>query len=282
MSQIAEIPRYRIVGSNLCGSISVACWVFLLLPQLIEQWRLKSADGIAIGFITLWLIGDIANLLGAVIGHLRPNVILLALWFCFSDSLLILSYIYYKNQSKLYKLLEEQPETRPLLASEQSTVPAPESTEPAHHHNNHHHHHHHAPWWLSTGVPLLFVILVAAGSYLLSDSASPGQTDDQDKPLIAELLGYFSAAMYLCARIPQIIQNHRRRSVEGLSVGFFLLSMLGNLTYAGQILILRQDREWVMLYLPWLLGSVGTIFEDLIIFVQFYIYDDDSDSDEEE
>ncbi|PRT53521.1 putative vacuolar amino acid transporter YPQ3 [Wickerhamiella sorbophila] len=267
-----EIPREFVVGSNICGSVSVACWVFLLLPQLIEQYRLKSADGIAIGFITLWMIGDIANLLGAVIGHLRPNVSLLALWFCFSDSLLVLSYIYYTHKSRLQKMLEETNEDTPLL-------PGPAESELDHTHHHHHHHAHHAPWWLSTGLPLVFVFLVSAGSYMLSDSTP----DDgpEEKPLVAEVLGYFSAAMYLFARIPQIIQNHRRRSVEGLSMGFFLLSMLGNLTYSGQILILRQDKEWIMLYLPWLLGSVGTVFEDLVIFGQFYLYDDDDEIDDE-
>ena len=47
----------------------------------------------------------------------------------------------------------------------------------------------------------------------------------------AQILGYFSAFCYLGARIPQIIKNWRDQSCEGLSLLFFLLSLLGNLTY---------------------------------------------------
>ena len=248
-------------AANLSGSISIACWVFLLLPQLLEQWRLKSADGIAIGFIISWMVGDVANLLGSVIGHLRPSVILLALWFCFSDSLLVLSYVYYKRQVHLKSLLAEtQPsQSTPLLdAGAQPTPAPPHSAKPL-------------PWWVSTGIPLVCVFAVAWFSYSLS-AHSPDNQPDVKQPLLAELLGYFSAIMYLCGRIPQIIQNHQRRSVEGLSVGFFTLSMLGNFTYAGPILLYRRDSEWIKAYMPWLLGSLGTIVEDSIIFAQFFIY----------
>jgi len=50
-------------------------------------------------------------------------------------------------------------------------------------------------------------------------------------PFGAEILGYASAAAYLGARIPQIVKNWREKSCEGLSLLFFLLSLLGNCTY---------------------------------------------------
>jgi solute carrier family 66 (lysosomal lysine-arginine transporter), member 1 len=46
-----------------------------------------------------------------------------------------------------------------------------------------------------------------------------------------QVLGYISAVCYLGARIPQIVKNHRDRSCEGLSLLFFILSVMGNLTY---------------------------------------------------
>lgn len=54
-------------------------------------------------------------------------------------------------------------------------------------------------------------------------------------PLGAEVLGYASAIFYLGARIPQIVKNWREKSCEGLSLLFFLLSMLGNLTYGAGV-----------------------------------------------
>lgn len=84
-------------------------------------------------------------------------------------------------------------------------------------------------------------------------------------PLGAEILGYISAAFYLCARIPQITHNARNKSCDGLSVLFFALSLLGNLSYGGGILFHSVERKYVMDNLPWLAGSVGTMFEDFIV-----------------
>lgn len=54
-------------------------------------------------------------------------------------------------------------------------------------------------------------------------------------PLGAKILGYISAVLYLGARIPQIVQNQRQKSVEGLSILFFMLSLLGNVSYTGGV-----------------------------------------------
>lgn len=99
-----------------------------------------------------------------------------------------------------------------------------------------------------------------------------GNNDDNSSKVVTEILGYVSAVLYLGARIPQIVQNYRKRSVYGLSLLFFLFSIMGNLSYSGGILFLRSDWEYIRKYLPWLLGSLGTVFEDLIIIAQFWIY----------
>ena len=54
-------------------------------------------------------------------------------------------------------------------------------------------------------------------------------------PVGAEVLGYLSAVAYLGARIPQIIKNQRERSCEGLSLLFFVLSLMGNATYGAAV-----------------------------------------------
>lgn len=42
-----------------------------------------------------------------------------------------------------------------------------------------------------------------------------GSSTDAEMPLGAQVLGYASAVLYLTARIPQIVHNHRKRSCEG-------------------------------------------------------------------
>lgn len=74
------------------------------------------------------------------------------------------------------------------------------------------------------------------------------------------------------ARIPQIIKNYREKSCEGLALLFFLLSLTGNFTYGASVMAYSQERDYFIRALPWLLGSLGTMVEDCIIFVQFRIY----------
>lgn len=59
---------------------------------------------------------------------------------------------------------------------------------------------------------------------------------------------------------------------SGLALLFFLLSLTGNLTYGASLVAYSQDGAYLVKALPWLLGSLGTIAEDAVIFVQFKLY----------
>ena len=74
------------------------------------------------------------------------------------------------------------------------------------------------------------------------------------------------------ARIPQIVKNYRDKSCEGLALLFFLLSLMGNATYGASILCHSVEKEYIATNLPWLIGSLGTMVEDAVIFVQFRMY----------
>jgi solute carrier family 66 (lysosomal lysine-arginine transporter), member 1 len=62
---------------------------------LIENYKLGSAEGISLAFLTVWFIGDITNLAGAIWAGLVPTVIALAVYFCFADLVLISQCVYY-------------------------------------------------------------------------------------------------------------------------------------------------------------------------------------------
>jgi hypothetical protein len=47
---------------------------------------------------------------------------------------------------------------------------------------------------------------------------------------------------------------------------------MGNITYGAGILFHSVEREYIITNLPWLIGSLGTMVEDGVIFVQFRIY----------
>ncbi|EEQ38374.1 hypothetical protein CLUG_02500 [Clavispora lusitaniae ATCC 42720] len=241
------------------------------MPQLIEQWRMKSAEGIAIGFISIWFVGDLFNLIGALWAGLLSEVIFLAAWFCIADFLMIASFFYYsyvypKHHNKKHHASQGSSETEPLVRRRRSSALTDIAVEPQYH-----------SIWSKFVLPIVFVIGAGCLGFVFSNPASGDQGDDappSDIALGPQIVGYLSALLYLGARIPQIIQNHRRRSVDGLSLLFFMFSTLGNVTYAGQILLYKSDPHYILLNLSWLLGSLGTIFEDCIIFIQFYIYKD--------
>ena len=54
--------------------------VIVYSPQLIENYTLQSGEGLSVLFVVIWLLGDIANLLGGLLGGLLPTVIILAFY----------------------------------------------------------------------------------------------------------------------------------------------------------------------------------------------------------
>lgn len=59
-------------------------------------------------------------------------------------------------------------------------------------------------------------------------------------------LGYASAVLYLGARVPQILKNYKNKSCDGLSILFFLLSLMGNVTYgAGVSILYSLSDSWL-------------------------------------
>jgi solute carrier family 66 (lysosomal lysine-arginine transporter), member 1 len=86
--------------SGILGSVSLACWIFLLLPQLLENYRNSSAEAVSLAFIFVWFLGDICNLAGALWAGLVPVVVAIAVYFCISDGVLISQCMYYGIRNK--------------------------------------------------------------------------------------------------------------------------------------------------------------------------------------
>jgi len=260
--------------SGITGSISLASWIFLLIPQLIENYQQGSADGISLSFLVIWFVGDVTNLAGALWAGLVPTVTALAVYFCAADAVLIGQCLYYnalnrgkKEGGKSGVRDEEQSEVTPLLngsakhqssddvAGHNSSLPSTRrksstaSSKP-----------HLEPvgrrdsvertsdestrtrTWIKNTVSVVMIIVAGAAGWAVAWKTgawrpSPvGHDDVEDStPIGAEVLGYISAVCYLGARIPQIFKNQRERSCEGLSLLFFALSLLGNATYGAGV-----------------------------------------------
>ncbi|KAM7202138.1 PQ-loop repeat-containing protein 2 [Naviculisporaceae sp. PSN 640] len=97
--------------SGICGSISIACWVVVFSPQIVENFRRSSADGLSIQFIIVWLLGDVFNILGAVLQGVLPTMIILAIYYTIADVVLLAQCFYYRGFT--WKDSVDAPEPRP-------------------------------------------------------------------------------------------------------------------------------------------------------------------------
>lgn len=149
-------------------------------------------------------------------------------------------------------------------------------------------------WWISNRGP-------QAHSNGRGHGHQPDPVSDElQLSLWGQIFGYLCAVLYLGSRVPQILLNYRRKSTDGVSMLFFLFACIGNLTYVLSIFAFEgtchgrrgecRPGEAAQLYgrymlvnASWLAGSLGTLFLDLGIFVQFFIYrQKDLDEDDEE
>ncbi|KAJ6186060.1 hypothetical protein N7519_007361 [Penicillium mononematosum] len=107
--------------SGICGSISIACWVVVFSPQIIENFRRGSADGLSLIFLIIWLAGDVFNILGAVLQGVLPTMIILAVYYTLADIVLLGQCFYYRG----FNLREElSPSTTPDLFASNGTTDA--------------------------------------------------------------------------------------------------------------------------------------------------------------
>ena len=343
--------------SGICGSISIACWVVVVSPQIIENFRRASAEGLSIVFIVVWLLGDVFNILGAILQGVLPTMIILAIYYTLADIVLMLQCFYYRGftlsdnvapKTNGHMDHEGHPERRPLLDSGNSPTPVSrdEHVSPTERREStlsqlRQHLSHIDGTHFSPAIPLhdapkptdppalrnvkpntvlqkaifntVAVLLVcAAGVFGWWLSTHTGHhkkhhknhTEQEPEPLEfdfwGQIFGYLCAVLYLGSRIPQLLLNHRRKSTEGVSLLFFLFACIGNLTYDMSIFAYdatplcegrgigkcgpgeagRLYGRYIAVNASWIAGSLGTLFLDMCIFVQFFMYrKDDEDED---
>ena len=111
-----------------------------------------------------------------------------------------------------------------------------------------------------------------------SESSQSSSSGYAHAPLVpapawtGQALGWTMTAIYLGGRVPQILLNRKRGSVEGLSVSMFALAVLGNLTYFSSILARSAAWRRVRPNLPWLCDAALCLAMDAVILWQYARY----------
>lgn len=311
-------------------SISIAAWIVVFSPQILENFRRSSADGLSLQFVIIWLLGDVFNILGAVFQGVLPTMLILAIYYTIADIVLLGQCFYYKGftwrdevvppppkpprlvvtgePNERTGLLDgpltqiQQRERRgsaeswthfnpvvPIVSAEPLTPPPPSTT---------------LQVVFRNAVAILMVCVAGVAGWWLSQgsrAAAPTEPPEDSLPqfdLMGQIFGWLCATLYLGSRLPQMILNWRRKSVEGVSMLFFLFACLGNLTYVLSIFAYeptcahpghcrpgeagRIYGRYILVNLSWLAGSFGTLLLDMGIFVQFFLYGTDESLVDEE
>ncbi|KAL1927837.1 hypothetical protein VTP01DRAFT_3242 [Rhizomucor pusillus] len=271
--------------SLLLGYISIFCWLNAQMPQVIKNYRLGTAESLSFTFLTVWLIGDVANFVGCILTGQMDFQIYLSIYFIGIDTLLCIQWLYYVKypDNWLRRCLNPEcdspkiPTTTPttketqvidesslLLLHEQDSYQSTSASS-------------------TTAKTLLaFGFLATLGGVTTPSAGLTSQDvyvdESWDRNLwIGRVSAWVCTGLYLSSRIPQILRNFKRHSVEGLAIALFLCAAGGNLTYTLSIFTNpHQTRESLLEAVPYILGSAGTLMFDLTIFLQYLFYNHQS------
>ncbi|KAJ1949751.1 putative vacuolar membrane transporter for cationic amino acids [Linderina macrospora] len=243
------------IVSSVFGYASIACWFVVLMPQIHLNYKRKSCEGVSLTFYLMWSLGDAFNLAGACLENMIPTAIILPLYYIMTDTVVLAQFYRYRGNRPIGSDGEQQALLNADTEQGDDTEPNAKS--------------HTWKWTTLATVLALGSAAVAAYVYASNLVLDYGHL----RKAVAQLCGFLSAAVYLGAYFPQLLENYRSKSCEGLSVAMFVLVILANITYCLSILTYqRPTYDYLQKYAAWLLGAAGTIWLELAVLWQFYIY----------
>ena len=271
------------------GYISVIAWLGAQLPQIIENHKNKSVEGLSLGFLANWFLGDFTNFVGSLLTGQMPFQIVLAGYYLCVDLVLTGQLYYYTKLQKLHRMHKSHSHHHFKVVSNDHV--AIETTKPlsipatarSSSFNN--------LRSLVTSSFLASFSKVRAAPIPVSAPSSTASVATAGNAIsvlfasshtIGTVISWFCACCYLTSRLPQIYKNYKRKSTSGTSIMLFLAALTGNTTYSLSILLapppLGQTKSQFLLNeLPFLLGAAGTVIFDLTIFVQWLVYSDEQE-----
>ncbi|KAI9501279.1 PQ loop repeat-domain-containing protein [Coemansia spiralis] len=221
--------------SVVIGWTSTILWLLALMPQIYTNWQLKSTTGISTHLILFWVLGDAMNLVGCVVLDQQPFQKALGSYFIIVDSMLLLQYFLYKKP--------KTPTGPPANCISEDTR-----------------------LLRSFGSVLLGLLWFAVYTH----------NHEPDKKLDLEtfglLMGWGSSINYHLSRLPQLWYNHKRKSVDGLSLAMFAIIFTANGTYALSLLAMIPVAGPDFLYksASYIYGPIGSLVIDIFVLLQFF------------
>jgi solute carrier family 66 (lysosomal lysine-arginine transporter), member 1 len=213
------------------GLAGMFCSCVSLFPQFAVNYKLKNVDGISLYLLLLWSFGDLSNLLGTILASQLKTQVITGVMFTCLDFSMLGQYLYYKY---FYKSLQEE---EIVVASRSPFL------------------------GVATGLGIAgsLPIVQSKLTILATEICNSNPLLDDSAIAFGYIFAWISGMLYFTSRIPQVIQNYRNKSVEGLSLFLFVLTILGNLGYGVSILLRLPalDQHFFFGTLPYLIGKNG-------------------------
>jgi uncharacterized protein with PQ loop repeat len=222
--------------------------------------------------LTVWFLGDLFNLVAVLILDALMTQVVAGVYYMCIDSVLIFQFFYYGDPQQQQQKQSDQQQQKSLNEQKKKTRAIPKQI-----------------WLLLIIVCAILMWYHFGFKFMMSSSTSSDNkyTSQQEKShddssefewpiqsnlkLFGYVVGSLSNAFYVLSRIPQIMANSKNQSTEGQSPILFLSFFMGNVTYFFSLLSYSTDSRYIMLQLPWIIGS-GLFMMDLTLFYQVSSY----------
>jgi len=257
------------------GLLNILCWIFAQAPQIYKNWKKKETEALSVAFLLTWLTGDITNLISSFLTQQLPVQQYTAIYFCIIDAILITQWIYYTKFFNPSGRRSTAPLIQPheinqkygiiyfLVVSNVITLPLLLQ------------HTHSSDYWEYSVSPSRQLLNDISNNYTLPNCEFKPFIEDWLK-IFGDVCAWVSGILYLLARLPQIHLNYKRRSVKGLSISMFFVMNVANICYGTSVLLLIPNfntQKFFVSDLPFVIGSLGAVFPNTFILMQWVYYD---------
>lgn len=259
--------------STTFSTTSCISWIFAQLPQILENYRNKSAEGISPSFLILWFMGDFLSFTSCLV---NIDIVLdfqlyLSVFFLCNDVTLCFQYYYYNSVYPRLQQQQQQQQRQQLYVplstdtsdSSRLTMTNNEDRDISIYQAQDIQQIKHANSNQSTSEDFVNSTPSSYDSINDNDNGSiikksivgailntghavalpistetfcKRDTEDKSTSSVGLYLAWGCTLVYCLSRCPQLYKNYKRKSVDGISPLLFASALMGNLTYTLSIL----------------------------------------------
>lgn len=214
------------------GMLSNVIWVIFGAPQIYSNWKTKEVAGQSPALFTLLFFGSVLSLVGVIVTGGLVTQIVTGIVYAVVDGITFAQFWWY---GCIKRKCTKRERRRVEVGGGQAA-----------------------------GVGVL--ALSQLGSSV--DWRAPYSHEN----VTGTVFGWVGAVVYIASRVPQVVENVKNKKVLDLSVGFVILSILGNVTYSGSLVIRSREGSFMWKQAPFLTGSLGPLSFDFVLLFQMMIY----------